>query len=294
LGLAAGFGGATTAGVVLGLAAGFGGATTCNLELPATWSQALLDASVAPALAFAWPGVTPSSDLHSEASLALATTARTGFLGVLGQDSRRFFTSEFGLAGEATAPCASCAEADACVDVPAPAGVPPAGVLKILLSFGVRTGCRGLLPRGVSNAKRTSGDPWGVGELDSLMLAAFLPCMAAGGSMSSPLLGFGEGCCGVPPAPFGLSTSAARSTSIVSGSKTVGDLSCTDGVLHEDASLGAPLVSSAALARGLDLACGVPPCGGSTGKGGEATQTTFPEGVLTTVLLCSDVAVAAA
>lgn len=69
-----------------------------------------------------------------------------------------------------------------------------AGVLKMLLSFGVRTGFSGVVvaPRGVSKERRDGGEPCGVGM--SGELTTFLPCMDAGGKVTDARFG-----CGVPP-----------------------------------------------------------------------------------------------
>lgn len=121
----------STPGIVLGSGGTSGiavGAIACNLDPPAACSEELPNISAAPMLAFLWLALALSSP--SGASLICcwvawaATTARTGFFGVLGHESRRLFKSEFGLAGEVIgATWASCAEADACVDAPAPPGV---------------------------------------------------------------------------------------------------------------------------------------------------------------------------
>lgn len=170
-----------------------------------------------------------------------------------------------------------------------------------------------LLPRGVSNAGRTIGDPCGVGKFDSQEFPACLPCSAAGGNNTGPLLGLGLG---VQLICSNVSTSAARRTSMVSGSRAVGDFSCANGVLGMDAlpckaaslvgdfscagvvlvldafpprSFGTTFTSSAGFTRGLARTCsrwGVA-SGLSTGNGGDDMQSTFPCVVLSNALLFS-------
>jgi len=225
----------TFSGIVLRAAGGDGaagaaGVTGCSLaRCSATvlqlWDKEPNAASLVPVLPFPLASlyeVVPSSleegftlAISSDApelSRSLATTARTGFLGVLGHEDRRF---GFRGGDVEVALAASCVEGATSEHVPL-----PDGVVKILLSFGVFTGCRGvLLLRDVSLAvfslrkARSKGEPCGVGIEESHELSAALPCMAAGGSITGPL-GFS-----------GLSTSAERRISIVSGSKMVGDLS---------------------------------------------------------------------